>query len=59
MNSPLIKELKGFDWKIHYEIDLLDEIDRDVEPHNLNFTYKIEVLEFPMLFVSGHSDIQF
>lgn len=47
---------------MNYEIDLLHEINRDVEPHNLKITYKIEVLE-PIgclyLFVSGHSEIQF
>lgn len=44
---------------MNYEIDLLHEINRDVEPHNLKITYKIQVLEFHRLFVSGHSEIQF
>lgn len=37
---------------MNYEIDLLHEINRDVEPHNLKITYKIEVLESHRLFVS-------
>lgn len=51
-NLPLIKELNSFHWKMNYEIDLLHEISRDVEPHNLKITYKIEVLESHRLFVS-------
>lgn len=35
---------------MNYEIDLLHEINRDVEPHNLKITYKIEVLKFHSLF---------
>lgn len=37
---------------MNYEIDLLHEINRDVEPHNLKITYKIEVLESHRLFES-------
>lgn len=51
-NLPLIKELNSFHWKMNYEIDLLHEINRDVEPHNLKITYKIEVLESHRLFLA-------
>lgn len=44
---------------MNYEIDLLHEINRDVEPHNLKITYKIEVLESHRLFVSVLKSLMF